>query len=309
MGGIIGGLLGIGSALIGSDSSSNAADAQVQAANTASQTELSMYNSTVGREQPFVAGGTLAFSELMAEMGLGPNAAPGTAPAPGYSPYSMNGRPVRGGRFAGGNVQGITDPGAVAAVPGATAPNPNFGSLTTPFTADKFHASPGYNYDLSQMMGAVQNSAASRGGLVSGNALKALQANAGGLADQDFYNAQNSYYQQQQQRFNMLQTLAGSGQNAAANLGALGSNVAGSIGANTIGAGNAASAGIVAGGQNWANLLNNQSFLSGITSMFSGGGGGGGFNPGMAMPVNLVDPSMMGAPPTDWGSLMSGLPG
>ena len=96
-----------------------------------------------------------------------------------------------------------------------------------------------------------------------------------GLANQDWWNAQNNYQQQQQQRFNMLQTLSGSGQNAAANLGAFGSQVAGSIGQNMIGAGNAASAGIVAGAQNWTNLLNNQSFINGISSLFGGGGGGG----------------------------------
>jgi hypothetical protein len=165
--------------------------------------------------------------------------------------------------------------GGATAAPGAGLPSTSnpalFGSLTQPFTAAQFTASPGYQYQLQQGEQAIQNSAASRGGLVSGNALKALQANGIGLANQDWYNAQNAYLQQQQQRFNMLQTLSGSGQNAAANLGSFGSQVAGSIGANTIGAGNSAAAGSVAQAQVWSNLFNNQSFLSGIQSLFGGG--------------------------------------
>ncbi len=49
-----------------------------------------------------------------------------------------------------------------------------------------FQASPGYQYNLQQQQGAINNSAAARGGLAGGNTLMALQNNASGLADQDY---------------------------------------------------------------------------------------------------------------------------
>lgn len=162
-------------------------------------------------------------------------------------------------------------------MPGSNGATAN-GAITAPFN---YQASPGYNYEVQQSMDAIQNSAAAKGGLVSGNALKALQANAQGLASTDYQSMANLDMNQKQQLFNMLQTMAGSGQNAAANLGSLGSSTANSIASAQIGAGNAAAAGSVAQGNIWSNLLNNQSFLSGITSMF-GSGNTGTFAPSTA---------------------------
>lgn len=120
-----------------------------------------------------------------------------------------------------------------------------YGSLTQPFTAQQFQSSPGYQFQLQQGLQGVTNAASATGGINSGNTLKALTQYGQGVANQDYYNALNAYTAQQNNTFNKLQTVAGSGQNASANLGALGSQVAGQIGANTIGAGNAAAAGQV----------------------------------------------------------------
>src|SRR5882724_10892378 len=71
-----------------------------------------------------------------------------------------------------------------------------------PFTQAMFQQSPGYQYQLQQIIDATQNAGSVKGGAVSGNALKALQANAGGLANQDWWNAYNKYDQNYQNQFN-----------------------------------------------------------------------------------------------------------
>lgn len=47
----------------------------------------------------------------------------------------------------------------------------------------QFRNSPGYQFDVDQMMEAVQRSAAARGTLLTGGTMRRLQENAGGLAD------------------------------------------------------------------------------------------------------------------------------
>src|SRR6185437_7947484 len=92
---------------------------------------------------------------------------------------------------------------------------------------------------------AVQNASSATGGIKSGNTLKALTQYGQGLANQDYYHAQGVYQGQQNQLFNYLQTIAGSGQNAGAQLGALGSTAASNTGNFITQAGNATAAGTV----------------------------------------------------------------
>ncbi len=253
-----GAVAGIGGALISSSAAGDAANAQVQAANTASQTELSMYNQTQANEQPYMQAGNNSLQALMQGLGL----------------------------TSGSN-------GAVAN-----------GALSQPFSQQQFQQSPATAYLMQQGNQSIQNSAAAHGGLVSGNALMALQANGMGLAQQDYTTQQAAYQAQQQQQFNMLQTLAGSGQNAAAKLGSLGSSTASQIGSNTIQAGNASAAGTVASAvasaNSLSNLLNSNSFQSGVSSLFGGSSGLGAYTPsastlsgGAAVPT-YADPAAAG---------------
>lgn len=117
--------------------------------------------------------------------------------------------------------------------------------LTTPFSAATYQQSPGYQFQLNQGVNAVQNAASATGGINSGNTLKALTQYGQGLANQDYYQAQSVYQGQQNQLFNYLQTIAGSGQNAGAQLGALGSNAASNAGNYITQAGNASAAGTI----------------------------------------------------------------
>lgn len=71
-------------------------------------------------------------------------------------------------------------------------------------TQQRLEQTPGYQFRLSQGQTAMQNLLASRGGLKSGAAMKALEEYAQGTASQEFGN-----------QVNYLQGLAGIGQNAA----------------------------------------------------------------------------------------------
>lgn len=119
------------------------------------------------------------------------------------------------------------------------------GPLNAPFTLADFKNSPGYEFQMNQGENAILNSASATGGVKSGNTLKGLTSYGEGVANQDYWNAYNAYVNAQNQKFDQLQTVAGSGQNAAGNLGALSSQVGQSVGNNIVGAGNASAAGTI----------------------------------------------------------------
>lgn len=75
-------------------------------------------------------------------------------------------------------------------------------------TQNRLEQSPGYQFRLSQGQNSIQNLLASRGGLKSGGAMKALEEFAQGTASQEFGN-----------QVGYLQGLAGIGQNAATAMG------------------------------------------------------------------------------------------
>jgi hypothetical protein len=105
---------------------------------------------------------------------------------------------------------------------------------------DILNEDPGYAFRLSEGQKALERSAAARGGLISGSALKAATRYGQDMGSQEFQNA-----------FNRYSTLAGYGQNASNTL----TNAAGNVGAN-VGAGiTSAGAANAAGGVGQANAL------------------------------------------------------
>lgn len=82
------------------------------------------------------------------------------------------------------------------------------------FTMSDFYNDPGYQFTLQQGQNAVNNSAAARGGLLSGGAAKGLASYNTGLANQTYNDAWNRYMQNRQQGYNELMGVAGMGQNA-----------------------------------------------------------------------------------------------
>lgn len=157
--------------------------------------------------------------------------------------------------------------------------NTGTGSLNAPFTLADYQTSPGYQFQMQQGENAVLNNKSALGGVNSGNTLKALTSFGQGVANQDYWNAYNAYVNQQNQKFGQLQTVAGSGQNAAANLGALGTQVGASVGNNIVNAGNASAAGTVGSANAISNGINgiSQNYLL-ASALNSGSVGNGGFS-------------------------------
>lgn len=112
------------------------------------------------------------------------------------------------------------------------------------FGTAQFQADPGYSFRLSEGLKALQNSAAARGGLLSGNTMKGIQGYGQEQASQEYSNAFNRYQTERGQRLNSLQSLAGVGQTATQQVGQAGQNYATNAGNALIGGANATAGGI-----------------------------------------------------------------
>lgn len=95
-----------------------------------------------------------------------------------------------------------------------------------------FETSPGYTFNLQQGMNALDASAATRGGLLSGATLKAAQEYGAGLASNEYWNT-----------YNALAGQSTVGQNAAAQTGSAAGQAASGISNALANAGNATAAG------------------------------------------------------------------
>jgi hypothetical protein len=113
------------------------------------------------------------------------------------------------------------------------------------FGMDKFTADPGYAFRMSEGMKGLERSAAARGGLLSGSALKGIQRYGQDLASQEYQNAFNRYQTARTNTLNPFQSLAGVAQSSANTLTSAAGQLGQNIGSNIIGAGNAMAAGQV----------------------------------------------------------------
>lgn len=97
----------------------------------------------------------------------------------------------------------------------------NLGSFSAP-TAQQAAETPGYQFQLQQGLKALQNSAAARGGLLSGGTSKAINDYAQGQAASNYGNTYNRALQTYQTNFGNQYALAGQGLQAGSNLSQLG---------------------------------------------------------------------------------------
>lgn len=171
-----------------------------------------------------------------------------------------------------------------------------YGSFSAP-TLQQAQQTPGYQFTLQQGENALQNSAAARGDLLSGNTMKALTDYGQNLANttyNDVYNrALNSYqtnagnfYQNQANQYGRLMGLGGmglqTGLNAAGQLGANSQDFYGNM-SNALGMANqgamAGAAGTMGAANAWQNALggigNNLQFYSMMSQLGNNGGGMG----------------------------------
>jgi hypothetical protein len=123
------------------------------------------------------------------------------------------------------------------------------------FGMAQFQQDPGYAFRLSEGQKALDRSAAARGGLISGGALKAAQRYGQDMGSQEYMNAFNRYQIERNAQLNPLQSLAGVGQTTANQLGQYGAANAANVGnlmtggaaaqaAGRVGAANAATGGL-----------------------------------------------------------------
>lgn len=138
------------------------------------------------------------------------------------------------------------------------------------FGMDQFQQDPGYAFRLSQGQKTLDQQAAARGGLISGNALRAAQKFGQEMGSQEYQNAFNRYQTERNAQLAPLQSLAGMGQSSAQNLG----SAAGAYGTNVgnIALGNAGVQGnalLTQGGARASQYSNLGSGIGGILGMFA----------------------------------------
>ena len=119
---------------------------------------------------------------------------------------------------------------------------------TAEFTPDQFLAGqdPAYAFRMDEGLKALDQTAAARGGLLSGNALQAAQTYGQGLASQEYQNAFTRYQTERANTLGSYQALQGVGQNAAAQQGS-----------QITAAGNAQAGGTVGSANAWSDAISN----------------------------------------------------
>lgn len=88
----------------------------------------------------------------------------------------------------------------------------DYGFLQQRFNNSLFEKDPGYQFRMDEGNRAIEGGAAARGGLLSGAAAKAMQKYSQGFASNEYGNAYNRFTGDQQNMYNRLSQLAGTGQ-------------------------------------------------------------------------------------------------
>ena len=94
-----------------------------------------------------------------------------------------------------------------------------YGQYAKDFGESDFKQDPGYAFRLSEGLKALDRQAASRGGLISGSALKAAQGYGQEQASQEYQNAFNRYQTNRQSQLGALQNMMAAGQGQAGSAG------------------------------------------------------------------------------------------
>lgn len=242
-------IIGVGGSLIGgamaSSGAKSAANAQAAAADRSTALQKEMFDKQVELQSPFRAGGLTAQNRLLTLLGLTP------ATTDGASGLSV-------------------DPKSA-----------DYGKYARDFGMSDYEADPGYAFRLKEGMKALDASAAARGGLVSGAALKAAGRYGQDYASNEYANAFNRYQTNRSNQLQPLQSLMGVGQTATNAT----SNAAGAYGAaagsNALQAGNALASGQVGSANAWNSAIGGAA--KAFNSSTYGGGGGGGYQGGGMM--------------------------
>ncbi len=146
-------------------------------------------------------------------------------------------------------------------------------SLTANFnpTMQQLEQTPGYQFTLGQGMKAVTNANSAMGLANSGVQGKGIADYAEGLASNTFNQQFQNYWQQNQNKYNMLMGPTQVGANAAAGVMNNSTAVGGNVGGNMINAGNANASGILGVGASGSNAMNQYLQYQMMQRMLPGG--------------------------------------
>ena len=186
--------------------------------------------------------------------------------------------------------QALQEPWRAAGVNALAKMQDQYSGMPAAFTGQvNLGQDPGYAFRLSEGQKALDRSAAARGGLISGGAMKAAQRFGQESGSQEYQNAYNraltgynANVARESTGYNRLASMAGLGQTSANTLtgaaGTYGSNVGNAMINQGINAGNAGMAGSRAMTSAYGDIANlygrtNPSFAS----LYSGGNAGGGY--------------------------------
>jgi hypothetical protein len=245
----------------------SAANAQTAAANQQLALQEQIYNQNVERFAPFLQTGGNALNALAYEMGLGPRPTfGGTAPTVTEVAGSATGTPV------------YNDAGALSGYTGGSGPRYQVGGqvFDTREAADAWAAAnptggteyggwemtPGNRAIMNEGLGALEASAAARGGLYSGATMQGLQR-----AGQEYTNRFYGNY------LDRLGGMAASGQNAAGQGAAAAQNYGNAAGQAYANIGNAQAAGAIGQGNALSGGINNMLGIWQYQNMLNNFGG------------------------------------
>ena len=259
----------VGGAAISADAAGDAADKQAGAAQSSNAVSRRVYDQQRQALDPYYATGTAANNKLQQLLGVTPEYNPadvdriynqmldeanvnyaktyghGWDNAPGWAQEEIGRAKDELRRKAIQQARQIAPP----------EPGEGFGSLLQQFTGENLESDPGYKFRQAEGQKGVERSAASRGGLFSGAAGKALTRFNQDYSANEFQNAYNRDAGDKNRIYGMLSGTAGSGQNAAVQQGAAGTNYANNFANNTIGAANAQGAAGIAQANAWGGSI------------------------------------------------------
>lgn len=132
-----------------------------------------------------------------------------------------------------------------------------YGSLLRDFTGEDLRNDPGYKFGLDEGQNALDRTLARGGSLFSGAAIKAGQRYGQDYAGTKFNEAWNRDSAGKTQKYNFLSGAVSTGQNAAAQTGNAGMNMANQVTALTTGNANAQGAARIAQGNAWSGGIQN----------------------------------------------------
>jgi len=255
-----------------SNAASDAQSAQERAAARARRDQNQAFERQVQLQAPFRAGGLSALNRYLTYFGLETPTiyAGGTTTPPSLN--GPDGKPLKGQALVDAR-RNMGQPPELSVDPN----DPNFGKFSRDFGMADFQADPGYAFRLSEGLKALDASAASRGGLLSGNALRSASDYGQKTASDEYLNAFNRYQLNRRNQLAPLETLFGGAHESANTLGGAASNLGNALASNSYQLGNVQAAGEIARGNAMSGMVSGlTSSLGGYNfgSMFGGGGGG-----------------------------------